>query len=177
MDADVIVIGSGQAGVPLAARLARPGAACCSWSARRWRTCVNTGCTPTKTMVASARAPTWPHRRPPGRAHRARGSRLAAVVDRKDAMVRRWRDGVDKRLRRAGSRRTCPGPARFVGEQEVEVDGEKHRAPNIIVNRGTRPACRPSPGWATSPSSQRHGDGAPRGPAHLVVLGGGYIGC
>src|SRR5687768_1568848 len=123
MDADVIVIGSGQAGVPLAARLAEAGRrALPVGRAALGGTGVNTGCTPTKTMVASARA-----------AHVARSANrlgvrtghvevdLAAVVDRKDAIVRRWREGVDKRLRRAGSRLTLIlGQARFAGTREVE---------------------------------------------------------
>ena len=91
MDVDVIVIGSGQAGVPLAARLAGAGKrVIIAERANTGGTCVNSGCTPTKTMIASARA-----------AHVARTSRrlgvvaekvqvdLAAIVDRKNSTRRR----------------------------------------------------------------------------------------
>ena len=103
---DVIVVGSGQAGVPLATRLAAAGKSVVLFErSELGGTCVNVGCTPTKTMIASARA-----------AHVARTAGrlgvhvgevrvdLAAVVDRKDAIVGRWRDGVRARLRAAGER-------------------------------------------------------------------------
>src|SRR5437660_5706848 len=120
MDVDAIVIGSGQAGVPLAARLATSGRQTVLVErSRLGGTCVNYGCTPTKTMIASARA-----------AHVARTSArlgihvgevrvdFAAVVDRKDKIVQRWRDGVNRRLRDAGDRlRVIEGHARFVGER------------------------------------------------------------
>src|SRR5438094_403024 len=101
MKADAIVVGSGQAGVPLAVRLARAGKrVLLAERGELGGTCVNSGCTPTKTMIASARA-----------AHVARtAGRLgvrtgpvevdfAAVADRKDRVVRQWREGVEKRLR------------------------------------------------------------------------------
>ena len=93
MKIDVIVIGAGQAGPPLAARLAEAGRRVLIVEAKDLGgTCVNNGCTPTKTMIASARA-----------AHVARtagrlGVRtggvkvdLAAVVERKDRVVQQWR--------------------------------------------------------------------------------------
>src|SRR5260370_27669344 len=100
MTFDVIVIGSGQAGVPLATRLARAGKrVLLAERGDLGGTCVNTGCTPTKTMIASARA-----------AHVARtASRLgvrvqqvdvdlAALVDRTEAIVQKGRKGVGRRL-------------------------------------------------------------------------------
>src|SRR5271154_5968789 len=104
--AGVLIVGSGQAGVPLATRLAGAGKTVILFErGPLGGTCVNDGCTPTKTMIASARA-----------AHVARtaarlgvevaGVRvdLAAVVDRKDAIVRRWQSGVEGRLAAAGDR-------------------------------------------------------------------------
>src|SRR5271163_1667562 len=98
--ADVLVVGSGQAGVPLAARLAGRGKSVVLFErGPLGGTCVNSGCTPTKTMVASARA-----------AHVARTAQrlgvevgdvrvdLAAVVKRKDAIVQQWQRGVERRL-------------------------------------------------------------------------------
>jgi pyruvate/2-oxoglutarate dehydrogenase complex dihydrolipoamide dehydrogenase (E3) component len=180
-DLDVLVLGSGQAGVPLAARLAAAG--------RRVAlvergdlggTCVNAGCTPTKTLLASARA-----------AHVARtagrlGIRagqvavdLGAVMDRKEAVVARWRDGVRRRLEAAAPRlRVVHGAARFVGPREVEAAGERLAAPVVIVNVGARPAVPPVAGLDRVPFLTSTGALALRAlPAHLVVLGGGYVGC
>src|SRR6267378_4710122 len=115
MKFDVIVVGSGQAGVPLATRLARTGKqVMLAERAELGGTCVNAGCTPTKTMIASARA-----------AHVARtaarlGVRagpvevdLPAVVDRKDDIVRKWREAVSKRLQVEGLT-VVHGQARFI---------------------------------------------------------------
>src|SRR5438067_13717980 len=125
MDADAIVIGAGQAAVPLAVRLANAGRRTLLVErSRLGGTCVNYGCTPTKTMVASARA-----------AHVARTAGrlgvhadavridLPGIVARKDAMVRQWREGIQGRLAAAGERmRLVNGHARFTGEREIEVE-------------------------------------------------------
>src|SRR5690242_16695182 len=181
MDLDTIVIGAGQAGVPLAARLAAHGQrVLLAERARAGGTCVNYGCTPTKTMVASARA-----------AHVARtAGRLgvavesvrvdfAAVVARKDAVVAQWRAGVERRLSGAGERLTVArGHARFVGPREIEVNGERHRARAVVVDVGVRPALPPVPGLDRLPwLDNRRVMELTRLPEHLVVLGGGYIGC
>lgn len=101
---DVIVLGAGQTGSPLAARLAEAGKRVLLVERKYLGgTCVNYGCTPTKTMIASASA-----------AHVARSAEaldvnvesvrvdLAAVVRRKDEHVLRWRDSVERRLERVG---------------------------------------------------------------------------
>ncbi|MHB8419546.1 MAG: mercuric reductase [Myxococcales bacterium] len=178
---DVIVIGSGQAGVPLATRLAAAGKrVALAERGALGGTCVNTGCTPTKTLIASARA-----------AHVARGAlRLGvqtgevrvdfpAVIARKDEIVRRWREGVEKKLRGGGERLTLiEGHARFAGEREIEVNGECHRAEAIVINVGARPAVPPIPGLPTVPwLDNRRVMELRELPAHLLVLGGGYIGC
>lgn len=181
MDFDVMVIGSGQAGVPLAARLAAEGRRVAIVEASELGgTCINAGCTPTKTMIASARAAHVA--RNAGRLGvRTRGVRvnLVAVVDRKDEIVRQWREGVRKRLERAGANLTLiQGRARFVGERQIEVKRERHRGEVVIINTGTRPASPPIPGldgvrWLDNHTVMR----LRRLPAHLLVLGGGYIGC
>lgn len=180
MTADVVVIGSGQAGVPLATRLAGAG--------RRVTlvergalggTCVNVGCTPTKTLIASARA-----------AHEARRARelgvevgevradMAAVADRTAAMVRRWRENVSKQLDEAEGVTVVRGHARLVGPDAVEVDGVRHEAPVIVLNVGARPAPAPVPGLEDVPFLDNAALLEVRElPDHLVVLGGGYIGC
>jgi pyruvate/2-oxoglutarate dehydrogenase complex dihydrolipoamide dehydrogenase (E3) component len=178
---DVVVIGSGQAGVPLAARLAGTGRkVLLAERARLGGTCVNVGCTPTKTLIASARA-----------AHVARtAGRLGvhaeavrvdfpAVVARKDAVVARWRDGVRRRLVDAGENlRLVEGPARFVGPRELEIGGERHAADAVVVNVGARPAVPPVPGLAdVAWLDNRRVMELTAVPAHLVVVGGGYVGC
>ncbi|HKY32221.1 MAG TPA: mercuric reductase [Candidatus Polarisedimenticolia bacterium] len=181
MEVDTLIIGSGQAGVPLATRLVSAGQrVLLAERARPGGTCVNYGCTPTKTMIASARA-----------AHVARnGARLgvhardvrvdfAQVVSRKQAVVRQWREGVEKRLREAGDGLVfVQGHARFVGPREVEVAGERHRAKTIVINVGARPGVPPIPGletvdWLDNARAMELGSL----PAHLVIIGGGYIGC
>ncbi|HEX9572977.1 MAG TPA: mercuric reductase [Myxococcales bacterium] len=181
MKLDVIVVGSGQAGIPLAARLARAGKrVLLAERAEIGGTCVNTGCTPTKTMIASARA-----------AHAARtaarlGVRagpvevdLPAVVDRKDAIVRRWREGAEKRLREGGERLTLVrGQARFTGERRIEVAGDTHTADIVVLDVGARPAAPPLEGLERVPWLSYETVMQLRElPSHLIVLGGGYIGC
>lgn len=181
MHVDAIVIGAGQAGVPLAVRLASSGRKVILVERSRvGGTCVNYGCTPTKTLVASARA-----------AHVARsGGRLGvhaeavrvdfpAVVARKEAIVRQWRQGLDRRLAAAGDRlRVVPGHARFVGERQIEVAGERHQAEIVVVNVGVRPVAPAVDGMSSVPwLDNRRIMELTQLPSHLVVLGGGYIGC
>jgi len=181
MDADVLVIGSGQAGVPLATRLAGAGKKVILVERKELGgTCVNVGCTPTKTMVASARA-----------AHVARtAGRLGvhagevrvdfpAVIDRKNAIVQQWRTGVESRLQKAGDRLTLlRGHARFAGPRRVEVGGEVHSAQTVIVNTGARGVEPPVEGLSGVPWLHNGTLMELRElPSHLLVMGGGYIGC
>jgi pyruvate/2-oxoglutarate dehydrogenase complex dihydrolipoamide dehydrogenase (E3) component len=182
VNTDVIVIGTGQGGVPLATKLASQGQQVVVIErSALGGTCVNTGCTPTKTMVASARA-----------AHVARragplGIRvsdvqvdLPAVVDRKNAIVARWRQGVERRLASAGDRlRLIRGHARFVGPRTVQVDGgERLTAETVVINVGGRAAVPQLPGLDTVPWKDNGSVMELRQiPRHLLVLGGGYIGC
>jgi len=180
MEADAIIIGSGQAGVPLATKLAGAG--------RRvllvergdpGGTCANTGCTPTKTMIASARA-----------AHVARTSGrlgvhaaevrvdLDAVVRRKDDIVRQWREGVLRKLQRTERLTFLHGHARFVGDRTIDVGGERHRAEMVVIDVGARPAVPPVAGLDAVPWLDNRTVMELRAPpAHLVILGGGYVGC
>jgi pyruvate/2-oxoglutarate dehydrogenase complex dihydrolipoamide dehydrogenase (E3) component len=181
MDLDVIVIGSGQAGVPLATRLASAGrSVLLAERADLGGTCTNTGCTPTKTLIASARA-----------AHVARtGARLGvradavrvdfpAVIARKDAIVRDWQEGIARRIAAAGANlRLVRGHARFVAERTLEVAGERHRGAVVILNVGARPVTPPIRGLSGVPwLDNRRAMHLSALPSHLVVVGGGYIGC
>jgi pyruvate/2-oxoglutarate dehydrogenase complex dihydrolipoamide dehydrogenase (E3) component len=179
--ADVLVVGSGQAGVPLAVRLAAAGRRVVLFErGDLGGTCVNVGCTPTKTMIASARA-----------AHVARGAArlgvhvgdvevdVAAVVARKDAIVARWRAGVERRLSSAGERlRLVRAHARFVGPRTLEADGESFRGEAVVLDVGARPVAPHLPGLEHVPSLDNNSVMQLRErPAHLVVLGGGFVGC
>lgn len=181
MRADVIVVGSGQGGVPLARWLADAGRRVILVErGELGGTCVNTGCTPSKTLIASAQA-----------AHVARtAARLgvrtgevrvdfAAVMRRKDEIVGQWRDGVRKRLEGGGERLTVlRGHGRFSGPRRVEVNGETHEADTVVLNVGLRAAVPPIEGLAEVPYltnvSVLELTELPR---RLLVLGGGYIGC
>jgi pyruvate/2-oxoglutarate dehydrogenase complex dihydrolipoamide dehydrogenase (E3) component len=181
VDFDVIVVGSGQAGVPLAVRLAHAGKrVLIAERGELGGTCVNSGCTPTKTMIASARA-----------AHVARTAArlgvlagpvrvdLPAVIDRKDAIVQRWRDSVQKRLASSGDRLTLVrGEARFVAERQIQIGAETHAAQTVIVDVGARPAIPRLEGLDRVPSLTYETVMQLREvPSHLLVLGGSYVGC
>lgn len=181
MNTDALIIGSGQAGVPLAVKLAAAGKRVLLVErGELGGTCVNTGCTPSKTMIASARA-----------AHVARTAGrlgvgvagvsvdLAAVVRRKNELVRQWRESVEQQLSRAGERLTLlRGQARFVDERTIEVNGERHRGETVVIDTGARPAVPALPGLdSVAWLDNRRAMALETVPEHLLVLGGGYIGC
>jgi pyruvate/2-oxoglutarate dehydrogenase complex dihydrolipoamide dehydrogenase (E3) component len=177
---DAIVIGAGQAGPFLAAKLAEAGRQVALIEREHLGgTCVNNGCTPTKTLVASARA-----------AHVARraahwGVRIdgavsvdmAAVKARKDAVVAQSVDNLTRWLGGLEKLRLITGHARFVAPQVVEVNGERLAAAQIFVNVGGRPVLPTWPGIESVPvltnTTVMELDELP---AHLVVAGGSYIG-
>ncbi|MEN8375532.1 MAG: mercuric reductase [Gemmatimonadota bacterium] len=178
---DVIIIGSGQAGVPLADALIGDGRrVLLAERSHLGGTCVNTGCTPTKTMIASARA-----------AHVARNAGrlgvrtgpvsvdLAAVVDRKESFVAQWRAGVEKRLDRLPDDfRLVLGHARLLGPNLVEVAGERFEADTVVINVGARARRLTVPGADTVPLLTNAGLMDLReAPRRLICVGGGYIGC
>jgi pyruvate/2-oxoglutarate dehydrogenase complex dihydrolipoamide dehydrogenase (E3) component len=177
---DAIVIGSGQAGPSLTARLTAAGMTVAFIEREHFGgTCVNDGCTPTKTMVASAQV-----------AHVARrageyGVRIAGAIDvdmkavkaRKDAVVERSRSGVEKWLRGMERCTVFWGSAHFSAPQQVEINGETLTADKIFINVGGRPIVPPIPGldqvpYLTNVSMM----GVDFLPAHLVILGGSYVG-
>jgi pyruvate/2-oxoglutarate dehydrogenase complex dihydrolipoamide dehydrogenase (E3) component len=177
---DAIIIGTGQAGPSLARRLAGTGSRVAIIERDRFGgTCVNTGCTPTKALVASAYA-----------AHLVRrageygvttggggGVDMRRVKARKDAIVAASRDGLEDSLRRAANITVVRGHARFVSDKEVTAGGETFRAPRIFINAGARPVVPPIAGLDAVPyltsSSIMDLDTIPE---HLVVIGGSYVG-
>jgi len=177
---DAIVIGAGQAGPALAVRLAQSGRTVALIERKHFGgTCVNNGCIPTKTLVASARA-----------AHVARRGAdygvciggditvdMKAVKARKDRVVAHSAEGLTKWLRMHKGVEIVLGHARFVGPHAVEVDGRRLEAPQIFVNVGGRASLPDWPGLDTVPvltnSSMMAIDFLP---PHLIVVGGSYIG-
>jgi pyruvate/2-oxoglutarate dehydrogenase complex dihydrolipoamide dehydrogenase (E3) component len=179
-DFDAIVIGAGQAGPSLALRLA--GAGMKVALAERnlvGGTCVNTGCTPTKAMVASAYAAQITRRA--AEYGVTLGGPVAIdmrrVKARKDAIVAQFRDGLTASLEGAANLTLYRGHARFTAPREIEIGGERLRAARIFINVGGRALIPPMSGLDQIPyltnSTMMDVDFLPR---HLIVVGGSYIG-
>src|SRR5712671_193212 len=177
---DAIIIGTGQAGPALARRLVGAG-----WKVAIIErklcggTCVNTGCTPTKTLVASAYA-AYLARRAADYGVTIGGSvggDMRAVKARKDAVSLPSREGVERSLKRLKGCTVFEGQGRFVGPKRVEVNGEVLKANKIFIDVGGRALVPPIPGLDQVPyltnSSMMEVDFLP---PHLIVLGGSYIG-
>jgi pyruvate/2-oxoglutarate dehydrogenase complex dihydrolipoamide dehydrogenase (E3) component len=173
------VIGSGQGGNPLAHRLADRG-----WSVALIEkehlggTCVNTGCTPTKTMIARAQV-----------AHYVRNAArwgvragevsvdLPAIVAQKDRVVQSFRSGQQTKVDSRKSLHLHRGQARFVRPLAVTVGDGVLESERIFINTGTRPAIPQLEGldrvdYLTNASLME----LPDLPEHLLILGAGYIG-
>ena len=177
---DAIVIGTGQSGPSLADRLAAEGMTTAVLERERFGgTCVNVGCTPTKALVASARA-----------AHMARRAAdfgvvlegevsvdMKRVMARKDAIVRPSTEGIEKWLEGTPNVTVYRGHGRFEGAGAVRVNGELLEADRIFLNVGTQPSIPPMPGldeidYHTN-STLLELDCLPE---HLIIIGGSYIG-
>lgn len=181
---DAIIIGSGQAAGPLAGDLAAAGKRTCLIEREHLGgTCVNEGCTPTKTMVASARVAYLARRAADFGVRTGRISvDLAKVRQRKRDIVRDFGGKSPSKARSRKNRRYVHGEARFTGPREIEValrKGGRRRlsADRIFINTGARPARPDLPGIDDVPAldstSIMELSAVPR---HLIVLGGGYIG-
>lgn len=177
---DAIVIGSGQAGPFLAVRLAQAGWKVALIEREHFGgTCVNDGCIPTKTMVASART-----------AHVARRAAeygvnvgaavsvdMKAVMARKDHVVAQSVESLTTWLQGTPGLELVRGHARFAAPDSVEVAGRVLRAPKIFINVGGRAVLPDWPGLDRVPvltnTSMMALDTLPE---HLIVVGGSYIG-
>ena len=181
---DAIIIGAGQAGSPLALAFSAAGRKV-ALIERSYvgGTCINVGCTPTKTMIASARVAYLTRRGAEYGVHPAEAHvSMREVRDRKRAMVASFRAGSERRQDRAENVDLIMGDARFIGPKTVEVkprDGGSCQmsAEIICINSGMRPALPPIAGLDRVPvldsTSIMELDQLPD---HLIVLGGGYIG-
>ncbi len=175
---DAIIIGTGQSGPSLAARLAGAGMKAAIIERKLFGgTCVNTGCIPTKTLVASARA-----------AYMAkRGADFGVMIDgsiavdmkkvkaRKDGVVRRSNQGVENWLKKTENLKVYEGHATFQGPHSVSVNGELLEADQVFINVGARAFVPPgfeSLDYLTN-SAMMEVDFLPE---HLIVIGGSYVG-
>lgn len=177
---DAIVIGSGQAGPFLAARLAAAGRHTVLIEREHFGgTCVNDGCIPTKTLLASARAAFVARRAADYGVSIAGpvGVDLRAVMARKDRVVAQSVDNLTQWLANLPNLRLVRGHARFVNAREVKVGGETLAAPQVFINVGGRALHPDWPGIAgvrvLDNSSMMALDELP---GHLVVVGASYIG-
>ncbi len=177
---DAIVIGTGQAGPSLAARLAKAGRVTAVLERKRFGgTCVNVGCIPTKTLVASARA-IHVARRGDEFGFSTGGAvtaDMARVKARKDAIVRQSSEGIEKWMKGADNVTVYEGHGRFEGPHEVRVGGELLEADEIFINVGGRASVPDMPGVGDVPYLTNSGilelDVVPD---HLIVVGGSYVG-
>jgi pyruvate/2-oxoglutarate dehydrogenase complex dihydrolipoamide dehydrogenase (E3) component len=177
---DAIVIGTGQAGPALAVRLAGTGMKVAIIERKRFGgTCVNNGCIPTKTLVASARA-----------AHIARRATeygvmidgsitvdMKKVKERKDAVVRRSNEGVEKWLKSTENLTVYEGHARFADAHQIRVGDELLEAGKFFINVGGRASTPSLPGLDQvsyfNNSTMMEVDFLPE---RLIVIGGSYVG-
>ncbi len=185
---DAIIIGSGQGGTPLAKKLAKAG-----WKTALIEkdaiggTCINRGCTPTKTLIADAKLAETVGQAP------ARGVQISGmhiefdkIMARKNEVVNAFRTGSEKGLENIPALTVLHGEAHFTGPKTLAVEGPSLlsgggpsvslSAEKIFINVGCSPTIPTIPGldnipYLTSTSILE----LPALPAHLIILGGGYI--
>jgi len=177
---DAIIVGAGQGGSPLAFNLADLG----------WRvaliegeqlggSCINYGCTPTKTLIASARIAHYAKVAPEFGVHPGEVRvNMAEVVARKNKIVESFRDGQQQRVdSHSNNLDLYRGHGRFSAPYEIEVNGEQLASEKIFINTGTRPRIIPIPGLGEiEVLTNRNIMDLDELPKHLLVLGGNYLG-
>lgn len=178
---DAIVIGAGQGGGPIAHKLADLGQKVAIIEREHLGgSCINYGCTPTKTMVASARVAHYARRGPEfGIITGDIQIDLAKVVARKNEMVQKWRGGQQRQVDSRDTLDLYRGHGRFVGPHEVAVEGEDEtlEAERIFIDTGLRPNIPPLPGLdSVAYLTNRNIMDLTELPDHLIVLGGNYLG-
>jgi pyruvate/2-oxoglutarate dehydrogenase complex dihydrolipoamide dehydrogenase (E3) component len=176
---DAIVIGTGQSGPSLAERMVREGMRVAIVERGKFGgTCVNTGCVPTKTLVASAYV-----------AHMARRAAeygvdvgsikvdMKRVKARKDEIVAKSRGGVTRWMDDLKNAKVYRGHARFEGPHSIRINSDLLEAEKIVINTGGRAFIPEMPGLETVPyftnSTLMEADTLPE---HLLIVGGSYIG-
>jgi len=180
---DAIIIGSGQSGTPLAFNLAGEG----------WKTalieknlpggsCVNYGCTPTKTMLASAHL-----------AHRVKNAgalgietetavvNLEKIRARKEKITGEFREGLRQKIKSTPNLQYIEGRASFSGKKELEIkgpDGDRGlKGEKVFINTGTEPRIPDIPGLENTPYlTNLNIMDLEEIPSHLLIIGGGFVG-
>ncbi len=181
---DAIVVGAGQGGNPITLALANAG-----WQVALAEgkyvggSCINTGCTPTKTMIASARIAHLTSRAADYGVESTPGSvNFLKVRQRKDKVVESFREGSRQRLLSNPNVSLLEGYARFVGKKQLEIELEEGKkefitSDRVIIDTGSSPSMPPIPGLDTvkalDSTSIMELD---KLPDHLLVIGGGYVG-
>lgn len=175
---DAIIIGTGQSGPSLATKLAGTGMKVAVIERKLFGgTCVNTGCIPTKTLVASART-AYVAKRAADFGVRVEGSiavDMKKVKARKDAVVQKSNQGVESWLKKAENLKVYEGHARFQGPHSVFVNGDILESPKIFINVGAR-AIVPSGFGKVEYLTNSKMMEVDYLPEHLIVIGGSYIG-
>jgi pyruvate/2-oxoglutarate dehydrogenase complex dihydrolipoamide dehydrogenase (E3) component len=179
MKYDAIVVGSGQGGNPLVYRLADLG-----WSVALVEkkdlggTCVNVGCTPTKTMVHRAQVAYYARYAARWGVNASNVSvDLAKIVAQKDEVVLSFRDSQQKQVDKRPNLRLYRGHARFVAPYQLKVGEELLESEKIFLDVGCRPSFPAIPGLDTVPRlTNESAMQLTVLPEHLLILGGGYIG-
>ena len=177
---DAIVIGTGQAGPSLAGRLAAAGLKVAVIERKFFGgTCVNTGCTPTKTLIASAAA-AHTARRAADYGIRVEGgvsTDMRRVKARVEAISHKSRDNVESWLRGMANCTVFQGAAQFTAAHTVRVGQEELQADRVFINVGARATVPPFPGLdqvrTLTNTTILELEEVPR---HLVVIGGSYVG-
>jgi len=180
---DAVIIGSGQGGVPLAKKLAKNG----------WKTaiiekdliggtCINAGCTPTKAMVASAKAAyNFSMAKNLGVPVKGYKVELKAIKSRKDKIIKQFREGTLRGMENTKNLSIIYGTASFLDKNKISIKTgkgtEEISGKKIFLNGGARPAIHPIEGmdtikYLTSTSIME----LTEVPEHLLIIGGGYIG-
>ena len=175
---DAIIIGSGQAGTPLAFKLASEGNEVAFIEKDKFGgTCVNDGCTPTKAYVASARR-IWDARNgaqlginiPQGAT-----ADLKKIKSRKDEIVQESVDGITSGVKEEKNITFFKGQASFTGEKKIVVNDEELTAPEIYINTGARAVIQEpfrNLNYLTNETILQ----LEELPKHLIIMGGSYIG-
>jgi dihydrolipoamide dehydrogenase len=174
---DLAVIGSGQGGVPLAVEYARRGRRVVLFErGALGGCCVNVGCTPSKTFLASAHAAGRARRAGEIGVHCSVEVDVPAVMQRVRTIVGEWHDGVEAKIA-ASTVELVRAEASFAAPHTILAAGKTYEAETVVIDTGGRATIPPIPGLAGTPllTNENFFD-QPALPRSLLVIGAGYIG-
>ncbi len=178
-DYDAVIIGSGQGGNPLAQSLAKRGErVALIESGHLGGTCINTGCTPTKTLISSAQVAYYARNASKWGVNAGQVTvDMNAILKRKREVVDPMRAGWEKSVDGDGQPVLRRGRARFVGERAIECAGKVLKGQKVFIDTGGVPTIPPIEGLDSVPYLTNVSIlELTEVPEHLIVMGGGYIG-